>query len=173
MRFTLRQARKLENSIQNVAIHGAITDIRAYDEEIAEADIEFGVDAFEREVRHVVYINEIRHAIRNLINVKNMECGVSDLLNKREALFAELNLLDAIGPADDTERLLRCVVNKPAESKKMSMVRQDMVDWKEDRIDAINENLDDIKSELIRINNSVTIELSEDHYQYLLQEDLV
>ena len=168
--ITLRQARNLEAKLRNLKIEGQIVEIRAYDRDAAEEDINEGKQLLRGDIQHKVKLNDIRHDIKMAINVKNMECGISQMLNYRDALYEEKALLESIGRPDTTERQLKHIETVDSDYVRVNVVRQDMVDDAQDRLDGIQVELSEIQHSLNELNNSVTIPLDT---SYLVEAGLL
>lgn len=158
MAFTLRQARNLENRLRNLKIDDQIIEVRAYDVEAAREDIEEGKRSLRGEIDHKIRLNTIRHQIKHAINDKNMECGVSAMLNERDALYEEKRILGTLGREDTTDRQIAIIEAGDDDYHKVSVVRVDMVDDAEDRLFDIDDRLSEIQQELNHLNNTVTID---------------
>lgn len=168
MEFTLRQGRSLEARLRGLTIGNQIIEVRAYDVDVAEDDIQDGIDNLEDEIRHKVALNEIRHIIKDLINRKNMECGVSELLNTRERLYESKRILETLGQVDTTERQLEAIGACDDDSRKVSVVR----DYHYDDVcgelyGTIDEDIRELQEKLSTLNNEVTIDLPLDNAVYL------
>lgn len=167
MEFTLRQARNLESRLRNLSIENQIISVRAYDSEVALMDIDSGIMSLEDDIDTKVRTNRIRHTIKHMINVSNMECGVSELLNSRDSLYSERDLLSTIGESDDKERQLSYIKDNPTSSHMACVVSKDIESYVENRISEIDIELRNISHELNILNSSVTIDLYEDYSIFL------
>ena len=167
MDFTLRQARNLENRLRNISIDGQVIEVRAYDSEVSRSDIEAGVKKLDEAIDNSLEINEIRHEIKNNINMANMECGVSSLLNTRDMLYAKRDILNTLGQSDDVERQISHISNSPKAVRMACVYTEGMEDQVSEDLADIDHQLNEISKELHTLNNSVTVTLSEDDVELL------
>lgn len=173
MEFTLRQARNLESRLRNLSIDNQIIEIRAYDSEVARTDIEEGVKALDSEIDNKLELNDIRHHIKNEINVKNMECGVSTLLNVRDLLYAKRDILNTLGTSDSVERQVEHISGSPKASRQASVYTEELESGVELDLSDIDAQLNDISRQLNDLNNSVTISLSDGDIITLQENNLI
>lgn len=174
MEFTLQQARRLEERLKNLRIEDQFVEVRAYDEDIARKDIDLGVEDLLDEIEYKLYVNKIRYKIKHMINVMNMECGVSNLLCKREGLYEDAKILETLNESwDDTDRQVHYIKDNPDEVRKVSVVRKDIVLDVQGKLEAIRIELIEIKDTLLKLNRSVTITLSDDDAIFLQENDLL
>lgn len=171
MDFTLRQARQLETRLRNLTLEHQIIEVRAYDLDMAREDIEAGVDDLTDEIAYKLKLNEIRHHIKNLINHKNMECGVSDILNSRERITESEKVLDTLGPEDHTTRQLDSIKSSEDDTRKVSVVRGMHTYAASNILD--DSELRRLQDELNNLNNTITITLNSDHTIYLQENGII
>lgn len=168
MTFTLRQARCLESRLRNLSIDGCVIDIRAYDSSVALSDITQGIDNLADDIDNKIDLNAIRHVIKNLINLENMKCGVSELLNQRDELHSRRDILNTLSECDSIERQLAHVKDNPKATRTVCVYSEDL---KEDMVSPslidIDTELNEISRQLNALNNSVTIEIGEDDINIL------
>lgn len=173
MEFTLRQARNLESRLRNLSVNDQIIEVRAYDSAVALADILEGVDALSLEIDRKLELNEIRHEIKNLINVKNMECGVSQLLNQRDCLYAKRDILRTLGHSDSVERQVVHISSNPKPYRMASVYTEELEESVDVDLSTIEEELESISSKLNDKNNSETIELSNEDVELLTDNGIL
>ena len=174
MEFTLQQARRLEDSFKYPAIKAQFVDVRSYDGDIARGDIIDAEDDLEEEILYKLAINKIRFKIRHLINIQNMECGVSNILCRREGMYSDIKLLETLSDkCDDRERQVDYISKNPSEVRTVSAVRQSNLDWVSHEVSLIKEELSNIKEELAILNTTVTIKLDHSDTQFLQENGLV
>lgn len=173
MEFTLRQARNLESRLRNLSIENQIVDIRAYDSEVARTDIEEGVKALDAEIDVKLELNEIRHHIKNEINIKNMECGVSFLLNSRDLLYSKRDILNTLSTSDDVDRQVEHISKSPKASRKASVYTKLLEEGVALDLADIDAQLNEISKTLNELNNSVVISLSDEDTETLKGQGLL
>lgn len=96
MELTLQQARNLEKTIESRTLNNVIHEVRSFNEDVIEEDFNKVYEDFIEDVLNHLDLIDIRLTIKNLINEKNMECGVSLLLNERDKAYAEKGLLESL-----------------------------------------------------------------------------
>ena len=96
MNISLRRARRLEMALRGVSVSGQVASIRTYDTGIARKDLDSAIDALQGNIEDAVELNEIRYHIRHQINLKNVECGISALLNNKDLLHDEKEHYDYV-----------------------------------------------------------------------------
>lgn len=173
MELTLRQARNLESRLRNLAIDNQVIEIRAYDSAVARTDIEAGVSALDKEVDDKLELNDIRHDIKNLINITNMSCGVSELLNGRDLLYARRDILNTLGSSDDVDRQVNHIGNSSMATRMASVYTGELEEWVEQDLSDIDNQLNEISRKLNELNNSVTIKLDDPDVECLKESKVL
>lgn len=172
MKFTLRQARALESRLRNVHLINPVIPVRSYSKASALDDILEGTAALESDVECKLRTTEIRHSIRHMINVKNMECGVSELLNTRDMLNAKRDLLNTLIAPDDAKRQVDAMDTNAAISM-ANIVSEDVSASVGADLDSIGLEMQDISSKLATLNSSVCVELGLEDTVFLQTEGLI
>lgn len=167
MDFTLRQARKLEAGLRNLVVENQIVSVRAYDQDVARDDVDKLVKDLSEEISDKIELNEIRHTIKLLINVKNMECGITELLNTRDSLHTRRDLLNTIGDSDDLERQIEYIRVNPSASRMVNMVTEEIADRIDDELLDIDADLDYISKKLNDLNSTIIITLGDGEVTFL------
>lgn len=173
MEFTLRQARNLESRLRNLAIDNQIIEVRAYDSAVARADIMEGVEALGSEIDSKLELNDIRHEIKKLINVENMNCGVSELLNQRDCLYAKRDILNTLGSSDSVERQVAHISSSPKPMRMASVYDEALEESVEQDLSDIDHELNEISRELNEKNNNITITLSDEDIAILKENGVL
>lgn len=167
MELTLKQARILEKELQSNVIKNQVIKVRAYDHTIAEEDLRNGVSNLRDNINDVITLNDIRFDIKHSINQKNMECGVSKLLNDRDALFQCSSALSVLGKADSVERQISVIKGNPTKTAMVSTFTEELdKDVTLIKMEA-TESLNEIKNKLNELNNTVKITLSAEDVDFL------
>ena len=172
MNYTLRQARNLESRLRNLTIDNQIIEVRAYDSAVARADIESGVSALTVEIDNKIDLNGIRHTIKNLINIENMSCGVSNLLNERDELYARRDILNTLGSSDSSERQISHIGLNPKPTRIVSVYTEEVEEDADRDLSDIDHELNEISRKLNDLNNSVTITLQEEDVAILKDNNI-
>lgn len=173
MELTLRQARNLEIRLRNLSIDNQIIEVRAYDSAVARADILEGVEDLGSEINSKLELNDVRHEIKRLINVKNMECGVSDLLNQRDCLYSKRDILNTLGPSDNVERQISHIRSSPKPRRMVSVYNEELEDSVEQDLADIDHELNEISRELNDKNVTLTIKMSEEDVAILKENGVL
>ena len=169
MKFTLRQARNLEIRLRNLEITQHTVQVRAYDGEVAEQDLRKGYADLQQEIYLKIDISDIRHCVKSFINVANMECGVSTLLNQRDSIYARLSLIGNINSSDTIERQLEYMDANPAPTRMACAVGEELLEIVKEIKEDARKELDEISGKLLELNNSVEIELSDEDVDILVE----
>ena len=167
MELTLRQARNLETRLRNLQIKGQLIEVRAYDSSIALKDLSEGISELGKEIDLKIELNAIRHRIKHALNVRNMECGVSATLNKRDSLFSKRELFTSLGSSDSANRQIKFIEENPKDHRMVSAYVNELEYSVQSDIKEINEELAVIAASLADMNNNVTIEISEEDAELL------
>ena len=173
MEFTLRQARSLESRLRSLTIENQVLSVRAYDGDVARTDILEGIEALKNEIDSKINLNAIRHLIKHLINGRNMECGISKLLNTRDELYSNRDLLNTLSDADDVERQVEYAIAHPAKSRMVCVVVEDIAEEVALDLTDIDYELNEISRELNELNNSITISLDDGDTIFLQENNLI
>lgn len=173
MEFTLRQARNLESRLRNLAIDNQTIEVRAYDSAVARADLTEGVKALGSEIDSKLELNSIRHHIKNEINVSNMECGVSALLNQRDELYSKRDILNTLGTSDNVERQVAHIRENPKAMRMVSVYTEELEDGVSTDLSDIDHQLNEISRELNELNNSITITLDDEDILILKENNVL
>lgn len=173
MDYTLRQARGLESRLRNLSIDNQIIEVRAYDGAVALIDMQAGVVSLDSEIADKVEINDIRHDIKNMINVMNMECGVSELLNQRDMLYAKRDILNTLGASDDIDRQLDYIKENPKALRIVSVYTESMEEDMLDTLACIDVELNEISRKLNELNNSVVVSIDDEDIEFLKERGVL
>ena len=173
MEISLRRARRLEMALRGTAVAGQEAMIRAYDTTIARADIEKAVDSLQGHIEDALELNEIRYHIRHQINVKNIECGISAILNNKDLLYDEKRILESIAAPDDTEVQLRYIEAYPGTPVHMVAVRSTHYDYVVSQLRDITRQQDEISDKLYQLNNDTFIQLEDKDVELLRTKGLL
>lgn len=167
MELTLKQARNLEKELRSKGLNKQVIKVRAYDPVIAEQDLRNGVVDLRDQINDVMQLNDIRFDIKNSINEKNMECGVSKLLNDQDAWFQCASILNVLGEADSVERQVTAIKNNLSQTAMVSTFTEDLSEEVNDIKAEISASLSGIRDKLNELNNTVKIELSAEDVGFL------
>lgn len=170
MELTLRQARNVEHRLQNLTIEGETIKVRAYDGTVARTDMESGVSALEQEIGLKLELNDIRHAIKKSINEANMSNGISTLLNLRDSLYCQRDLIASLDEHDDIDRQLSLIDQSPSEYKLVSVYTKELYEHMSEELFNVNRQIAEVSSSISDLNNisSITIDESD---AIILQEN--
>ena len=167
MELTLKQARTLEASLRDLPVGNTTVTVRAYDTEVAHADIQAGIANLDNSLSDAIILNEIRHNIKHMINVANMECGVSGLLNYRDELYSKRELLNKLGKHVTVVRQLDFIRENPSESRLVCVYTEGNKEEVDVDHVGIQNELQGVYGEINDLNNSVTVTLSEEDVDFL------
>ncbi|CAL9983021.1 hypothetical protein VPHD148_0255 [Vibrio phage D148] len=173
MEFTLRQARNLESRLRNLSIDNQVIEVRAYDSAVARADILSGVDTLGKEIDSKLELNDIRHEIKRLINIENMNCGVAERLNSRDCLYAKRDILNTLGSSDNVERQVSHISSSPKPMRMASVYNEELEESVEQDLADIDHELNEISRELNELNSTRTINLSDDDIATLTENGIL
>tara|TARA_R110002073_G_scaffold309699_3_gene480138 strand:- start:759 stop:1244 length:486 start_codon:yes stop_codon:yes gene_type:complete len=160
-------------ALRGVSVSGQVASIRTYDTGIARKDLDSAIDALQGNIEDAVELNEIRYHIRHQINLKNVECGISALLNNKDLLHDEKRILESIVAPDDTEVQLRYLRQIPGDTVQMVVVRKEHYDYVVGQLRDITQKLNEISDTLYQLNNDVSIELDEEDIELLRSKGLL
>lgn len=173
MDISLRRARRLEMSLRGLSVRGQTALVRIYDDSVASADLNKAVDAMQSNIDEALVLNELRYHIRNQINIKNLECGISELLNNKDCLYDEKRILESMVAPDDTAAQLKYVRQLSGANIQLVAVRQNHYDFVIEQLHDITRRLDEISDSLATLNNDTHITLDEEDVNLLKANGLL
>lgn len=173
LELTLKQARSLEIELRELKLPPQVTNIRAYDIDLASMDLLSEVQIFNDRLEVLKRLNVIRHHIKGDLNEANMDCGVSCLLNERDELYARRDLLKGLGLSDSAERQLTSIDPTKDVTKLACVYTNEQEELVKEELKNIQLELQNIYSQINDLNNKVTIFLDEDDSRYLIEQGIV
>lgn len=178
MKMSLRKARKLEQRLDDQAIKAdyscvlsaSVSDASLLTTLKEERDLLLHALATKGKVR------EIKYEIRYLIDQANHECGISKLMNRRAFLISQLDYMNVVKmqaslyeTEDPAFLMQRIRDNVEAENTSRHFRLLDKLDHERftNEVSKLKLEIEEVEDELLKLNHTTKIELSDDAYKVL------